>query len=240
VVTLFAFAFAVGRGDLGAWGTSSSLIITATESTPTAGGVLKNAFLANLPQFVLSVVYFMINRICTSICSAQEWNDYAIHRKGLRVTETPRGSQRSTHFLQLPYRWAIPLTIAQGFLHWLLSQSVFLVRADMRNREGVLYPTSICACGYSPLSLAMFTLVFLGLISTIIFLVLRYSMEVYLPPVQHCSAVISAACHPPSDDQNANIRKVQWGVVSMPGSIVEHCTFTSQEVSLPKDGTRYA
>jgi hypothetical protein len=148
VITLVAFAFAIGGGNFGAWGTSSSLIIAATESTPTAGGVLKNAWLANLPQFVLSVVYFMINRICTSICSAREWNNYALHRKGLRVTETPQGFQKSTHFLQLPYRWAIPLTVAQGFLHWFLSQSVFLVRVDMRNREGELYPTSISACGF--------------------------------------------------------------------------------------------
>lgn len=182
MLTLVAFAYAIGTGNFGAWGTSSSFIITATESTPTAGGVLKNAWLANLPQFVLSVVYFMINRICTSICSAQEWNNYALHRKGLRVTEMPRGFQKSTHFLQLPYRWAIPLTVAQGFLHWLLSQSVFLVRVDMRNREGELYQTSICACGYSPRSLAVFTMIFLALISTILFLVLRHSMEVYIPP----------------------------------------------------------
>jgi hypothetical protein len=194
----------------------------------------------NLPQFVLSVVYFMINRICTSICSTQEWNNYALHRKCLRVTETPRGFQKSTHFLQLPYRWAIPLTVAQGFLHWLLSQSVFLVRVDMRNREGELYPISICACGYSPRSLAVFTLIFLALISTILFLVLRHSMEVYIPPVQHCSAVIGAACHPPFDDKDASFKKVQWGVIGRSAAGVEHCTFTSHDVSLPKDGTLYA
>jgi hypothetical protein len=51
----------------------------------------------------------------------------AYHRKGLRVSENPRGAQRSTYFLQLPYRYAIPLLIVSSAMHWMVSQSLFLV-----------------------------------------------------------------------------------------------------------------
>lgn len=42
-------------------------------------------------------------------------------RKGLRVTQ-PHGYQRSSYFLQLPYRWSLPLIVISGTLHWLLSR----------------------------------------------------------------------------------------------------------------------
>jgi hypothetical protein len=60
-------------------------------------------------------------------------------------------------------------------------------------------------------------------------------MQGIYPTVQHRGAVIIAACHPSPDDQDANIKKVQWDVVTMPGSIVEHC-IVSLPVSLPKKG----
>jgi hypothetical protein len=56
---------------------------------------------------------------------AKEWSDFAHERKALRVT-TPSGGQRSTHYLQLPYGYALPLLAASAVLHWLTSQAIFL------------------------------------------------------------------------------------------------------------------
>lgn len=221
-----------------AWGTASDLLVPGTWTSFDTSGLLKVILLANLPQMLLSLVYFAINRVCTSVHFATEWNSFATKRKGLRVTR-PLGLQRSTHFLQLPYRWAIPLTATSGVLHWLLSQALFLVRIETRDRNGNRAPTSICACGYSPLSFLVFFCVFFTLIGAVIFLVLRL-VEIRIPPARHRSNIISAACHPPLDDVDPHLKEVQWGVVEKSGEqSIGHCTFTSQEVTTPQEGAFY-
>jgi hypothetical protein len=122
----------------------------------------------------------------------------------------------------------------------MLSQALFLVRFEVRNTDGNLYPESTCACGYSPLSVLIFTLLFLGLLLWVLCLLLQ-KVDIYMPVTGHCSAVISAACHPPPDDENAHWKKVQWGVVrNRFGGSIEHCTFTSEEVTYPQEGELYA
>lgn len=152
-----------------------------------------------------------------------------------RVT-CPEGDQKPTHFLQLPFKFAAPLTITSGLLHWLLSQSLYLVRLEARRRDGTLYPSSKCACGYSVVSILNFTIILLILVITVgVLLFLRVQVRV------HCSLIISAACHPPTDDVDCHLKPVQWGVVEkgiehMPG----HCTLTSHDVQMPQDGFLYA
>ena len=43
------------------------------------------------------------------------------------MSNVAKGAQRSEYFLQLPYRFALPIMLYSGFLHWLCSQSFFLV-----------------------------------------------------------------------------------------------------------------
>lgn len=220
------------------WGTASKLTLDSTQFDFNARGAILTAWLANLPQVFLSFFYFSINRICTSICFATEWNDFATKRKGLRVT-SPEGQQRPTHFLQLPLKFAASLTICSGVLHWLLSQSLFLVRLEARSRDGRLYPSSLCACGYSVISYLVFTLVLLILITTIGVLLVR-RVAVQVPPARHCSLIISAACHPPSDDLECHLKAVRWGVVKEGGEDqAGHCTFTSHVVSKPRADQLY-
>jgi hypothetical protein len=221
------------------WGTSSLLLVPHTNSSFDTKGIVFNAWLANTPQVLLSISYFSINRICTSICAANEWNNYARRKKGLRVT-SPSCEQRATHFLQIPFRWAIPLALTSGLLHWLLSQTLFLVRFEKRRMDGSIYPGSTCACGYSALSLSVFTLLFL-LLFIVLLALLVMRTTAYVPPAGHCSAVISAACHPPQDDMYAHLGKVQWGAI--PNSESEgigHCSLTSGPVIAPIEGNLYA
>jgi hypothetical protein len=151
--TLAELAYKGEEGVWKTWGLRSSSVLTSTERTMASLWTIVNAFLANSPRLMLSFVYLSINRLCTGICCAIEWNDSALRRKGLR-TSYPQGSQRSTHYLQLPWKWAIPLISTFGILHWLLSQSLFLVRIDLPNPDpSDPNPFSISACGFSFLSL---------------------------------------------------------------------------------------
>lgn len=206
------------------WGTSSNAIV------PIGGGILTNAWLVNLPQLLLSLCYLALNTICTSMASLQEWNNLARTRKGLRVTR-PEGSQRSTYFLQLPYKWATPLLLTSGFLHWLLSQSFFLVRIDVVDRDGrIVERSSQSACGFSPLSLVVFFAVAFCLVCAIGVIASR-PLEQKVPFAASCSLVISAACHlsaREAEETDTHLKEVMWGVVEeQTEQAYAHCSVTA-------------
>lgn len=88
---------------------------------------------------------------------ADEWNGYAYERKMLRVT-SPREKQRSTYGLQLPYRYAVPLMIMSGLLHWLVSQSIFIARITAIDNNGIADEGhSASTFGYSPIAIIFLT-----------------------------------------------------------------------------------
>lgn len=64
------------------------------------------------------------------LLAEREWNQFARKARGLRISSIPSSSQRSSYFLQLPYRFAIPIMLLSGVLHWLVSQSIFLVAVE--------------------------------------------------------------------------------------------------------------
>ena len=175
---------------------------------------------------------------------AQEWNRYATHRKTLRVTSAV-GEQRSTYWLQLPYRYSIPLLLTSATLHWLVSQSIFLARVIVLDDMGVEVPqATVSACGYS--TIATIFVIFLG--SLIVIVGLAHGFRRFysvMPLARSCSAAISAACHPPEMDTDAALKAVQWGIVETydnenGDNDVGHCCFTSFEVSEPIEGQMYA
>lgn len=221
------------------WGTFSPYQLGIASGSFDSRTVLLNAWLAKTPQILLSLSYFAIKRLCTSMCFARDWNGYGTARKGLRTTNTT-GEQRSTYFLQLPYRWSIPLTVTSGFLHWLLSQSLFLVRLEIRYTDGqIITSESRCNCGYSTISVLTFCLVFLTLLLIVLALLLR-QLTLDIPAPAHCSLAISAACAAPVDDVNPQLKPVGWGVVrNRFGGEVAHCTFASEEVTAPVEGQWY-
>lgn len=233
---IICVTLAVSGAINGRWGTTSTTMLGG-------GGdpqhTLLFAWLSNVPQLALSFCYLAINSECASMAGAREWNQLGVHRKGLRVTN-PTHAQRSTYFLQLPYKFSLPLAFFSGTLHWLLSQSLFLVRIDSFNRDGILDPLStefgVVVSGLSFLTLC---LAFYGLVMTIAFLG-RRKMKVRIPFAASCSLVISAACHPPKDDKDAHLKPVKWGVVKermFDGEL--HCSLSSQRVERPKEGVRY-
>src|SRR5882762_5302147 len=72
----------------------------------------------------------------TSMLAGLEWSQMAWQKKSMRVSQTPRGEQRSSYFLQLPYRYAIPLLGFSAVMHWLVSQSIFLIAVERHDPLG--------------------------------------------------------------------------------------------------------
>ena len=203
--------------------------------------ITESILVANLPQLILSFLYLNLNGLLTSMWAAREWSKFATERKYLRVS-TRKGAQRSTHFLQLPYKIAIPLMVVSGLLHWILSQSIFLAVVASYNELGnLINPLAVVSCGISPLPM-VFALVLgvLLIVGTYLIGIRKYDPS--MPLAGSCSVAISAACHRPEWDIAAHLAPVKWGVV--PGSEDEngvgHCCFTSGEVEAVESGKLYA
>jgi hypothetical protein len=211
-------------------------------SVPSQGtyGLLANVFIANSPQPILSMIYYTYNGLLTCFLLAVEWNGFAGTRKGLRVTTAPRGSQRSSYTLQLPKRWALPIMSCSALLHWLVSQSLFLVsirfdegfdpvnRAQMAAGSSNLYVNEYSSdtvmdyitCGYSPsamlctISLSIAMCVFAIVVSR------RSFKSLEMPVVGSCSAAISAACHLPAPPEALPIRPLAVSPGNLSSSIL--------------------
>jgi hypothetical protein len=84
-------------------------------------------FFANMFQVVVSALYLLYNNSITVMVVASEWNGFASERKTLRLSR-PQGIQRSNNFLSLPYKYSLTLMAHSGLLHWLISQSVFVIQ----------------------------------------------------------------------------------------------------------------
>lgn len=199
------------------------------------------ALLSNVPQLFLSFLYLTYNGLYTHMLLADEWSKFALHQKPLRVS-APEGQQRSTYRLQLPLRYSIPLLIVSGLIHWVLSQSIFLVRITTYNSITELeIPTlSKYSCGYS--CIAIISAIFIGCLMLIAVLangLRRY--ETGMPFAGCNSLAVSAACHPtPSTKAGSELMPLIWGAVGDDKSGVGHCCFSAAEVKPPTRGKLYA
>ncbi|KAF2127857.1 hypothetical protein P153DRAFT_376803 [Dothidotthia symphoricarpi CBS 119687] len=206
-----------------------------------------SAILANTPQIVPSILYLSYNALFTAMLSGFEWASYARERKGLRLSRTPAGDQRSTYVLQLPYRFGVPLMILSG-LHWLVSQSIFLVAIDFYDFRGNFGNSGgdrfgwpdVKTCGFSPIAiLSVIILGVLMLVAIVGFGYVPYKRGMTL--VGSCSMAISAACHPGDhvDRSIVALQKLQSGVVCTDDDVVGHCGFSAEEVEAPVIGEVY-
>lgn len=196
--------------------------------------------LANIPQLVFSCLYFLYNGLVTSMCLAHEYSSYAIRRKPLRVT-VPQGEQRSTHWLNLPYIFSVPILIISATLHWTISQSIFFVGIEVyeENQPEPSHKLVGLAFSFLPIlcDIALGSCMLLGLYA----LALR-RLHSNMPIAGSNSLAISGACHRPEEDTHAATKPIMWGEVDMipVDSEIGHCTFTSMEVTTPVDGKLYA
>lgn len=175
------------------------------------GSKLSAVLLANCPQIPVSVAYFLYNNILTTMLLAAEYDGYAQQRKSLRVS-WPKGHQRSTYYLTLPYQYSFPLMAAHTLLHWLISQSLFYVQILPFDARGNPVPErQLVACGYSPIAIIFA----MSLGCLMVCAVLGMGMKCYktnIPLAISCSAAISAACHPPPGGGDP-LKPIKWGEI---------------------------
>ena len=226
-----------------------SALITGWElpSTGTSALVL-SVLVANIPQPILSFLYLLFNGLCTSMLLADEWGGYRLNRKPLRVSE-PRGQQRSTYFLHVPYRYGIPLVTMSGVLHWGISQSLFLAIIKVVDIHGETEEQSgVTTCGYSPAAI-IFTLIIACLLLITVVAFGTRKLDPDMPPGSSCSFGIATACHSQGGNENDGEEAtlpLQWGEVPLEDSdgnsdgAVGHCCFSSGPVSAPVEGKLYA
>ncbi|KAJ5415398.1 hypothetical protein N7465_004093 [Penicillium sp. CMV-2018d] len=206
-----------------------------------------NVFIANIPQLIFSFLYFAFNSLLTTMALAAEWSGYAIHRKGLRVSNNAQLSQRSQYFLSIPYRYSMPLLAASATLHWLISQSLFMVGIEAFDRK-VLRDVNrdLTTCGYSPIAIVGAVAVAAFMFFCLVGLSAK-PFKTGMPVAGSCSLAISAACHPGFDphenrvvysDDDMALLPIKWGEVPVNGRI-GHCSFTSEDVDMPKTGKIY-
>jgi len=220
-----AISLGIGQGissfktGIGFESSLKSMPLLASTGVSMAGsvGLFLNTIVVNTPQSILSLMNVLYNGLFTCMLLGDEWNAFAFRRRPLRVT-SPVGEQQSKYYLTIPYAYAVPVIVLSGTLHWLISESLFLVRITAVNRDQV-YNDSVSSMGYSPLAIAFSCLVcFLMLAFVNIKACQKYRPGI--PLVGSCSAAISAACHPARGEEDTSLKAVQWGVVQGAGESV--------------------
>lgn len=129
-------------------------------------------------------------------------------------------------------------------MHWFMSQSIFLAMIKRRTvpyGNGDLMDNTSVTCGYSIIPI-IFSISLGGMMLLILIMLAVFRrLPAGMPLLGNCSAVISAACHRPKEDENAARLPVRWGAVGdADGRGIGHCALTSMEVTKPIAGRLYA
>lgn len=237
-------------------GTHSDSKTWARQSTM---DLMQAIIVSNIPQIILSFLYLNYNGLMTVMSLAREWARFSVRRNGLRVSTTRKGAQRSTYFLQLPYRFGLPLLVLTGLLHWLLSQSIFLTYLQpvelvspfldpdyaAAHPDDIRYPydyqTPEISQGFSTIA-SFVTMIVLTILLLWITVVGFMRLPSSMPVVSSYSAAIAAACHTTPEElgQDTAEAEIMWGETSDVGSGIGHCAFSMHEVREPQEGRLYA
>ena len=214
---------------------------------------LEYLIIANTPQLVITVTYFWFNNVMTTMLASAEYDSYGVSKKPLRVTwpaKAKDNKQKSTYWLSVPYKYGIPLLVVSTILQWLISQSIFYLELNNSNWRGQLTDQTQEIL-YNPLATLWALIVGCIMVSSLLGLSFR-RFKSNMPVAGTSSVAISAACHPPREEDlsSAAHRDVMWGETeaSVPRAqldaidedIAGHCTFTSMKVVRPISDKPYA
>ncbi|KAH7068666.1 hypothetical protein FB567DRAFT_599060 [Paraphoma chrysanthemicola] len=210
-----------------------------------SSGIVPTLLVANIPQLGFSILYVIYTSIWGKLLVAHEFDRMTQVKKGLRVSERPQGMQRASHFFTMPARYALPLMSCSAALHWLCSQSFFMIRIDGVNSYGDIdQDDRLVRLGYSSTGVvALIAVSVTMLVSTVCIGAFR-RLQTSLGETS-MSAVISAACHPGRYETQPWLQEVQWGDVSEPTEGMEeqsvrHISFTARLAERPIVGQAYS
>jgi hypothetical protein len=229
-----------------------------------------STLIANAPQALFSFLYVCYNSLFTIMFLARELMRFGVTagrgRKYLRVSDA-RGEQKSTYFLQLPFKYGIPLLVGSGLMHWLVSQSVFLANITVIPRDGnIPMQDEITTVAYSPIG--MLFMLFLGFFLLVfLFATALRKLPFGMPLIGSNSMAISAACHLPrgigqTEREDMVLRPLSWGAVPGGGKVIDlgirdvhahglegdldedgtgfgHCCFSDRVLDPPQRGKFY-
>lgn len=200
-----------------------------------------NALVSNLPQLIFSMLYFQYNGLFTCMAAAREWSEFGVKRKPLRVSRAPRGRQKSQYFLQLPYHFSIPLLALSILMHWMLSQSIFIVAVETIRDPFPMF-WGLLTCGYSPIAI-IFVVIASAVMVVGVGITACHRLPSNMPVVGSCSLAIAAACHQPSDRSTTSemaLMPLRWGSMNVGDSNLDHCGFSHEHVEDPQPGVSYS
>jgi hypothetical protein len=236
----FAFDNSLGTPDI------QSMASFKPDDTGSSG-IVPTLLVANVPQLGFSILYVVYTNIWSKLLVAQEFDRLTQAKKGLRVSERPRGMQRRSHFFTLPTRYALPLMGCSAALHWLCSQSFFMVRIDGVNSRGIIDPNDqLVRLGYSATGVVSLIGVSVGMLVATVCIGSFRRLGTGLHETS-MSAVISAACHPERYEPEPWLQEVQWGDVTEETEQgvkdgrqdVRHLSFTARLAKPPVKGQAY-
>ncbi|KAH0556332.1 hypothetical protein GP486_005741 [Trichoglossum hirsutum] len=194
-------------------------------------GIIPSVLFANSWQLMVSFLYIFYNNVLTRQLVADEWmrfietnagrrdRDQAKHKKPLRVS-SPIGLQRSSYTLSLPLTYSIPLISLFILLHWLVSQSIFVVQTIVFGPGANAYRIpayDASRIGYSVLGIIFSISVGVSLVLALLinsFTRKYVNAPCEFPSMAINSAAISAVCQRPEDDEDAHLFPVSLGVIT--------------------------
>lgn len=231
--------------------------------------IVVSTLIANTPQALFSFLYVCYNSLFTIMFLSRELMTFSVTtgrgRKYLRVSDA-KGEQKCTYFLNLPYKYGIPLLIGSGLMHWLVSQSIFLANITIIPRDGLVpMQDEITTVAYSPLAMLFLLILGLVLLLFILGMALR-KLPFGMPLIGSNSIALSAACHIPGYTQaerdEAVLRPLSWGAIPTGGKTgdlgirdivnsrdsrseelnraIGHCCFSDKVLDVPLAGNLYS
>ncbi|RYP53805.1 hypothetical protein DL768_001256 [Monosporascus sp. mg162] len=231
-------------------GTAHTTFASPAQPVGSAGpqvnmAAMLTALLASLPRLLAAVLYLAVNALLTTYFLGHEFALFAAGTpRPLRVSSLPVGQQTTSLYLTLPRPASWVLLVLFSGIGFLTSQAVSPLVISTSPPSSVA-PRTVIAVNTTSLlaliavlaALALGTLG-LGLLRRAPFAPLVASGGTAVPgnPLAQalrggsCSAVISAACHPPHGAYESGRGCVAWGVVDEGGEgdgAVARCAFTS-------------
>jgi hypothetical protein len=213
------------------------------------GGMFRSVCLANIGHAIFGVLYVVYNNVFYAMIFSDEWARYGDHRKGLRVSESPRGKQRTVYFFLMPHRIAIVIIAFSCIIHTCISQTLFLVDVEAYGSEiktsgikstifGRQNEADFTTTGFSPLA-NLFLIVFAALMVVYLVWMSSRKLKSGMPVTSTCSAAISANCQPGLDEvSDAYLYPMQWGVTHTENGI-GHTSFSCRVIKPAREGMLY-
>ena len=165
------------------------------------------SIIANCPQLWLSIGYLLWNNQITRIWTEHEWRAYYCKSQRPRVSyKTSDSRVRATRWLQLPYSITTVLMIVNTTLHWLVSQTLFVV--EINDGGSMSYYLN-----YSPLAMFLVGIASLLLVlSTTIYYFIP--IATWMPLLANSAGLVFESCEMLSAIDLPDDGLVAWGDIS--------------------------